>query len=104
MPARFAATAAAFEKGIEKTEPAAAIKLIEGWEEALADVDTPGAKGIARDLEALKKALGKDTPDAERVTALVSKLADEVTKIAPKTEGAVTDKLESLGEALKAAA
>lgn len=103
MPARFTATANAFEKGIEKTKPETAIKLIEGWEEALSSVDTPGAKGIARDLEALKKALDKDEPDGERVKTLVGKLAEEVTKIAGRTEGAVQPKLEELGEALKAA-
>ena len=103
MPARFAATATAFEKGIESVKPDAAIKLIEGWEDALSSVDTPGAKGITRDLEALKKALGADQPDGERVKTLLGKLAEEVTKIAPRTEGAVQPKLEELGEALKAA-
>jgi hypothetical protein len=103
MPARFAATANAFEKGIETIKPAAAIKLIEGWEEALANVDTPGAKGIARDLGALKTALGKDEPDGERIKALVAKLGEAVTKIAGRTEGNVQPKLEELGEALTAA-
>lgn len=103
MPARFTATANAFEKGIENTMPAAAIKMIEGWEEALASVDVPGTKGIARDLEALKKALSADEPDGERVKSLLGKLADEVTKIAGRTEGGVQPKLEDLGSALKAA-
>ncbi len=103
MPVRFAATANAFEKGIEATKPAAAVKMIEGWEEALKDVDVPGAKGIARDLEALKKALSADEPDGERVKTLLGKLAEGVTKIAGRTEGAVQPKLEELGEALKAA-
>ncbi len=103
MPARFAATATAFENGIEKTQPAAAIKIIEGWEDALKDIDIPGSKGIVRDLEALKKALDSDAPDGDRVKTLLGKLADEVTKIAPRTEGAVTPKLEDLGAALKAA-
>jgi len=103
MPARFAATAGAFEKGIEKTAPDAAIKLIEGWEEALAKVDLPGTKGIARDLEALKKALGNDNPDGDRVKTLLGKLSEEVSKIAGRTDGAVQPKLEDLGAALKAA-
>jgi len=103
MPVRFAATANAFEKGIENTSPAAAIKMIEGWEEALSSVDIPGAKGIARDLEALKKALGNETPDEERIKSLLGKLADEVTKIAGRTEGNIQPKLTDLGAALKAA-
>ena len=103
MPARFAATTNAFEKGVENIAPAAAIKLIEGWEEALSSVDIPGAKGIVRDLEALKKALGNETPDEERIKSLLGKLSDEVTKIAGRTEGNIQPKLTDLGEALKAA-
>ncbi|QXQ04938.1 hypothetical protein KX816_11585 [Sphingosinicellaceae bacterium] len=103
MPARFTTTANAFEKGIEKTKPDAGIKLIEYWEEALSSVDIPGTKGIARDLEALKKALGNETPDEERIKNLLGKLSEEVTKIAGRTEGAVQPKLNDLGEALKAA-
>ena len=102
MPLRFAATATAFENGIEKTKPAAAIKMIEGWEEALSEVDTPGAKGISRDLEALKKALGSEEPDGEKVTSLLGKLAEGVSKIAPRVEGSVAPKLEELGKALAA--
>ena len=93
----------AFEKGIENIKPEAGIKLIEYWEEALSSVDIPGTKGIARDLEALKKALGNETPDEERIKNLLGKLSEEVTKIAGRTEGAVQPKLNDLGEALKAA-
>ena len=103
MPIRFAATNSAFEKGIESTKPNAAVKMIEGWEEALADVDTPGAKGIVRDLEALKKALSAAEPDGERVRSLLGKLGGEVTKIAARTDGNVQPKLEELGKALSAA-
>lgn len=103
MPARFAATANAFEKGIENTKPNAAVKMIEGWEAELEKVDLPGTKGIARDLEALKKALSNDNPDGERVKTLLGKLSEEVTKIAGRTEGTVQPKLEELGAALKAA-
>ena len=103
MPARFTTTANAFEKGIENVKPEAGIKLIEYWEEQLSSVDLPGTKGIARDLEALKKALGNDEPDEARIKSLLGKLAEEVTKIAGRTEGAVQPKLNDLGEALKAA-
>lgn len=102
MPVRFAATENAFEKGIENVKPAAAIKLIEGWEEALSSVDIPGAKGIAQNLEALKKALSGDEPDEAKVRAVIEKLADGVTKIAARTDGTVQPKLEELGKALAA--
>lgn len=55
MAVRFAATINAFNRGIEDIKPAAAVSLIEDWETALADVDVPGAKGISRDLTALRK-------------------------------------------------
>lgn len=102
MPVRFAATENAFEKGIENTKPAAAIKLIEGWEEALSSVDIPGTKGIAQNLEALKKALEGDTPDEAKIRSVLEKLADGVTKIAGRTDGTVQPKLEELGKALAA--
>lgn len=35
MPTRFTATENAFARGAESITPAAAIKLIDGWEEAL---------------------------------------------------------------------
>lgn len=102
MPVRFAATANAFEKGIESTKPAAAIKMIEGWEDALSSVDLPGTKGIASDLGALEKALGSDQPDEEKVKSLLGKLSESVTKIAGRTDGTVQPKLEELGQALAA--
>lgn len=104
MPARFVATANAFEKGVDSITPAAAIKLIDGWEESLKDLDVPGAKTIVRDLEALKKALGGDEPDAAKIKTLVGKLADETTKIAGHAPEATKDKVAELGKALKAAA
>lgn len=99
MAVRFAATINAFNRGIEDMKPAAAASLIEDWETALAEVDVPGAKGIARDLAALRKQLESSTPDGERVAAIVARLGDAVTKIAPRAEK-VTEKLTGLGEAL----
>lgn len=99
MAVRFAATLNAFNRGIEDTKPANAVSMIEDWETALADIDVPGTKGIARDLAALRKQLESGTPDGERVAAIVSRLGDAVTKIAGRadTNG---DKLQKLGEAL----
>ncbi|MBC7506903.1 MAG: hypothetical protein H7267_14465, partial [Sandarakinorhabdus sp.] len=99
MAVRFAATINAFNRGIEDIKPAAAVSLIEDWETALADVDVPGAKGISRDLAALRKQLESATPDGERVAAIVARLGDAVTKIAPRAEKA-SEKLSGLGEAL----
>ena len=70
MAIRFAATINAFNRGIEELKPATAVSLIEDWETALADIDVPGAKGIARDLAALRKQLESPTPDGERVSAM----------------------------------
>ena len=99
MAVRFAATMNAFNRGIEDAKPATAVSLIEDWETALADVDVPGAKGIARDLAALRKQLESGTPDGERVAAIVGRLGDAVGKIAPRADKN-NDKLMALGEAL----
>ena len=105
MPARFAATENAIEKGLETSKPASAVKLIEAWEAELNDLDIPGAKGIAGDLERLKKLLEKDEPDGDKVKALLGKLGEATTKIAAKAHKEnVKPKLESLGEGLSGAA
>ena len=102
MPARFTTTINAFEKGIEKTKPQSAVKMIQGWEDELAKTDVSGAKGIAKDLEALRKALDKDEPDGERVMKLMSDLAESTSKIAPRVDDPkVGPKLEELGQALE---
>jgi hypothetical protein len=99
MAIRFAATANAFNKGIENLSPRQAVKNIEDWETALADTDVPGSKGIARDLAALRKALDKPEPDAGRVEALLHRLGAATTKIAERADKN-GDKLRQLGEAL----
>ncbi|KPF73363.1 hypothetical protein IP88_09350 [alpha proteobacterium AAP81b] len=99
MAVRFAATLNAFNRGIEKTKPAAGISMIEDWETALADIDTPGTKGIARDLAALKRQLEAGEPDATRIDAILARLGGAVAKIAPRAE-TNKDKLETLGQAL----
>lgn len=99
MAVRFAATINAFNRGIEDCKPAAAVSMIEDWETALADIDTPGAKGIGRDLAALRKQLEMKEPDGERVSAIVARLGDAVTKIAGRAE-TNGEKLTKLGEAL----
>ncbi len=99
MAVRFAATINAFNRGIEDMKPAAAVSLIEDWETALADVDIPGSKGIARDLASLRKQLESGSPDAERVGAIVARLGEAVGRIAPRADKN-GDKLNTLAEAL----
>jgi hypothetical protein len=100
--ARFAATMNAINKGLETTKPDKGVGLIEDWESAVADLDYPGAKGIARDLGALRKALEKPEPDAERIEALLHRLGQATVKIAERADKQ-QDKVRELGEALSEA-
>jgi hypothetical protein len=99
MAIKFAATMNAINRGLDKVKAAAGAHLIEDWETALADVDLPGAKGIVRDLQALRKQLEKDQPDGERIQALLHRLGEATVKIAARSEKS-EDKLKALGEAL----
>lgn len=101
MP-RFTATTNAFEKGLDKVTPKAALNLIEDWETALADTDVRGAKGIARDLQSLQKALEGKEPDEERIRTLLGRLGAATTKIAGSADKS-GDKLTALGKAMTAA-
>ena len=99
MAVKFAGTMNAINRGLESTKPTKGADMIEDWEAALAEVDTPGAKGILRDLGALRKQLEKDAPDADRVHALLHRLGAATTKISDKAE-TNQEKLKALGEAL----
>lgn len=99
MAVRFAATLNAFNRGIEDTKPAQGVSMIEDWETALADLDVPGTKGIARDLAALKRQLEAAEPDAARIEAILHRLGGAVTKIAERAD-TNQEKLRQLGTAL----
>lgn len=100
MP-RFAATTKALEKGVDNLAPEAAIKLIDDWEGQLKDAEFKEAKAIHRDLEALKKELGKgDKMNGEKVQQLTAKLGAETIKAAAGVEGGGGEKVKSIGEAL----
>lgn len=99
---KFAATNDTFAKGIENTKPKAAINLIEDWENALADLDVRGSKGIARDLQALHRQLEVGEPDAERIKTLLGRLGKATTKIADAADKG-GEQLKKLDEALTAA-
>lgn len=99
MAVKFAGTMNAINRGLDGTKADKGADMIEDWEAALADVDVAGSKGILRDLGALRKQLEKDTPDADRVHALLHRLGAATTKIADKGDKS-QDKLKALGEAL----
>lgn len=99
MAIKFAATMNAVNRGLENTKPDKGAHLVEDWETALADLDVPGAKGIARDLAALRKQLEKDQPDGARVHVLLHRLGEATVKVADKAEKN-GDKVRALGEAL----
>lgn len=99
MAIKFAATMNAINRGLESTKPAKGAELIEDWETALSDIDVPGTKGIQRDLAALRKQLERESPDADRIHALLHRLGEATTRIAARAE-TNQDKLRHLGEAL----
>ncbi|MBM6576016.1 hypothetical protein KCP91_06500 [Microvirga sp. SRT01] len=99
MAVKFAGTMNAINRGLDETKPDKGAHMVEDWEAALADLDLTGAKGILRDLGSLRKQLEKDTPDADRVHALLHRLGVATTKIADKADKS-QDKLKALGEAL----
>ena len=103
MPAYFSGTTNALKKGVTKMSADAAVKKIEGWEEALQDVDIPGARAILRDLGALKRQLDQDEPDGDRIRTILSRLADATIKISDKVEDRNAEKIRDLGEALETA-
>jgi hypothetical protein len=99
MAVKFAGTMNAINRGLDGTKPSKGADMVEDWEAALAETDTPGAKGILRDLGSLRKQLERDEPDADRVHALLHRLGTATTKIADKADKS-QDKLKALGEAL----
>lgn len=101
MPARFAATLTALEKGAENMSADSAVKNIDAWEESLRDLDGKEAKAIVRDLDALKKELGKgDKASGEKVQELMGKLGQATTASAADAPDSIKDKLQQLGDAL----
>ena len=99
MP-RFAATTNALEKGVDSIKPDAAVKLIEDWEQQLEGAEFKGAKGLLRDLGALRKELEKgEKMKGERVQQLTAKLGQATVAVADQDERNA-DKLRDIGEKL----
>lgn len=103
MP-QFDSTIKHIADGVKGFTVAAATKNIEGWEATLEKVDSPAAKTIIKDLEALKKHLHADKLNGEAIRKLVAKLGKETVAVAKKTEGKNSEKIQALGEALTQAA
>ena len=103
MP-QFDATIKHIKEGVKSFTVSAAVKNIEGWEATLEKVEAPGAKGIIRDLESLKKHLHADKIDGEAVRKLVAKLGKETVTIAGKSDSKNAEKIKELGEMLTHAA
>jgi hypothetical protein len=99
MP-QFDATIKHLKEGVKGFTVSAAVKNIEGWEATLEKVDAPGAKGIVRDLESLKKHLHADPIDGAAVKKLVAKLGHETVTLAGKADSKNAEKIKALGESL----
>ena len=100
MP-QFAATIKHIQEGVKGFTVSAAVKNIEGWENTLGKMDTPGTKGILRDLGALKKQLHAEPIDGDAVMKLVGKLGKETVTLAGKADSKNAEQVKSLGEALQ---
>ena len=99
MP-QFDATIKHLKDGVKGFTVSAAVKNIEGWEATLEKVETPAAKTIVKDLEALKKALQADPVKGEQIQKLVAKLGKETVALAGKSDEKSAEKVKALGEAL----
>ena len=62
-------------------------------------MEVAGAKGILRDLAALRKQVESANPNADRIHALLHRLGEATVKISEKADKN-GDKLKALGEAL----
>ena len=103
MP-QFASTIKKISEGAKSFTIAAAVKNIEGWEETLGEMETPGVKGMATDLGKLKKLLQAEEIDGEAVKTMVAKLGKSTVTLAGKAESKNAEKVKHLGEALASAA
>ena len=99
MP-QFATTIKHIQDGVKGFTISAAVKNIEGWEANLEKIETPGAKGIIRDLESLKKRLQADEIDGDAVKKLLVKLGKETVTLAGRADSKNAEQVKALGEAL----
>lgn len=103
MP-QYAATQKMLERDLSSVSAESAVKNIEMWEEALGGIDAKEAKALAKDLGALKRALGKKDPDGEEIQSLLHKLGEGTVAMAEQAPEATAEKLRQIGDRLSNAA
>jgi hypothetical protein len=96
------ATIQHLKDGVKGFTVSAAVKNIEGWEEALGKVDGPAAKAICSDLETLKTHLQADPVDKPKLKALLTKLGKETVAIAGTIKDDKSAHVKELGNAISA--
>ncbi|MDB5317091.1 MAG: hypothetical protein JWO26_838 [Rhodospirillales bacterium] len=103
MP-QFGSTIKRVQDGVKGFTISLAVTNIEGWEATLSKMETPGAKGLVRDLERLKKLIQADPINGDKVKELVAKLGKATVTFAGKAKSKNAEKAKQLGEALAKAA
>lgn len=98
MP-QFDATIKHIKDGAKSFTVANAVRNIEGWEATLGKVEAPGAKGIIRDLESLRKHLHAREIDGAAIHELIAKLGKETLTIAGKSDSRNAEKIKAPGSA-----
>ncbi|WP_420392455.1 hypothetical protein [Acuticoccus sp.] len=78
----------------------AAVKNIEMWQESVGELEASGSKSVARDLEALKKAITSDKPDGDKIAKIMARLGDRTNKLAGEASDSNAEKLRNIGDAL----
>jgi hypothetical protein len=102
MP-QYAATIRKLKEGVKGFTISAAVKNIEGWEEALGELDTPGVKGVAGDLRKLKRLIQADPIDGEAVKQVLQKLGEATLRVAERADDKKAARIREIGEALQQA-
>ena len=94
-------TVSAAEGGLTKLAPAAAIAIIQRFEDKLDNSNDPALTDIAKDLEKLREELKDDTVDGGDTGDILKRLGEKVTKVAAKPGSPA--QLNRLGAALSSA-
>lgn len=89
-------TIAALQGGLTSIPPAAAVAVIESWQQKLQGTD------LADDLSQLKAALSGGSGSAS-VSSLLSDLGEDTTETASSASGEIAAKLQQLGKLLSQA-
>ena len=104
MPAQFAATIQGLKNGVAQSSLKAAIRKIEGWEDAVREAGVTGTRALLRDLGALKRQLEQQKPDTSRVQAIAARIAEAAGKVAARMQGREAGKVRGLAKTMNEAA